>query len=107
MSLQDIFMCNLKKYRKNAGLTQEKLAELCSSDPCYIRQIEIGRRFPSVTFIEKIASALNIMPYLLFYEESEAESAKRIFFNNTQKEKIKSMLIENTKKICMVIDEQC
>jgi transcriptional regulator with XRE-family HTH domain len=71
MALQEIFRSNMKRHRKQAGFTQEKLAELCDTDPCYIRQIEIGRRFPSISYIEKIAAALNIAPYLLFYDESD------------------------------------
>ena len=106
MGLQDIFMANIKKCRKQAGLTQEKLAELCNTDPCYIRQIEGGKRFPSVNYIERIASALNIMPYILFYEESDIEKTKRVFLHNGQKQKIKTMLIDNVNKICTLIDEQ-
>jgi transcriptional regulator with XRE-family HTH domain len=71
MALQEIFRINMKKHRKLAGFTQEKLAELCETDASYIRQIELGRRFPSVSYIEKIAAALNIAPYLLFYDESD------------------------------------
>ena len=71
MALQQIFMMNMKRHRKQAGFTQEKLAELCDTDPGYIRQIEIGRRFPSIAYIERIAAALNIAPYRLFYDESD------------------------------------
>jgi transcriptional regulator with XRE-family HTH domain len=76
MVLQEIFRNNMKKYRKLAKFTQEKLAELCETDPGYIRQIEIGRRCPSMLYIEKIAVALNIAPYLLFYDESDPSLAK-------------------------------
>jgi transcriptional regulator with XRE-family HTH domain len=69
MGLQQIFMTNMKKYRKEKGLTQEKLAELCATDPAYIGQLENGRRCPSMVYIEKISAALNIAPYLLFYDE--------------------------------------
>jgi transcriptional regulator with XRE-family HTH domain len=76
MALQQIFMRNMKKYRKEKGLTQEKLAELCETDPAYIGQLENGRRAPSMSFIEKIAAALNIAPYLLFYDESDPNLGK-------------------------------
>jgi transcriptional regulator with XRE-family HTH domain len=72
MALQDVFIANLKKYRKQKRLTHEKLAEICDSDPRYISQIETGRRFPSITFIEKIAAALHIAPYLLFFGEFDS-----------------------------------
>jgi len=106
MALQQVFMANMKKLRKEAGLTQEKLAEICNTDPCYIRQIEMGRRFPSITYVEKIAAALNIAPYRLFYEETNEQNEKPDTLSRDQKKKIKALLIENTNNMCSVIDEK-
>ena len=106
MGLQQIFMANLRKYRKQSGFTQEKLAELCDTDPCYIRQIEIGRRFPSLGYIEKFAEALNIAPYRLFYDETNRENDRLISLYAKKQKKIKAMLIDNVNQICSVIDEQ-
>ena len=69
--LNKIIGKNIKKYRSKTilngkKLTQEKLAELCNTETSYIGQIETKKRLPSLTFIEKIASAINIKPYLLF-----------------------------------------
>ncbi|MCL2444053.1 MAG: helix-turn-helix domain-containing protein [Treponema sp.] len=105
MSLQQVFMANLRVFRKQAGLTQEKLAELCNSDPCYIRQIEGGRRFPSITYIENIAAALNIKPYRLFFEKTNTEDEIRMLLNQNQKQKIKTLLTENVSKICSILDD--
>ena len=105
-------MDNMRKRRKLLGYTQEKLAEMCNTDPCYIRQIEIGRRFPSLVYIERIANALNIAPYLLFYDETYIEnnvhtaSAVPLSLNTEQKQKIKSILIDNVNQICSIIDDQ-
>ncbi|GHU79097.1 hypothetical protein FACS189462_4540 [Spirochaetia bacterium] len=55
MSLRDIFIVNLKKFRKSESLSQMKLAEQCHTAASYIGEIEIGRKFPSVEMIEKIA----------------------------------------------------
>lgn len=66
MDLKEIFISNLKRFRKEQHITQEKLAELCNTETSYIGQIETKKRLPSLTFIEKIASAINIKPYLLF-----------------------------------------
>lgn len=46
-----------------------KLAEKCDTAASYIGEIEIGRKFPSVEMIEKIAGALKVEPYLLFKKE--------------------------------------
>jgi len=105
MELQQIFMTNLRKRRKQLKYTQEKLAELCNTDPCYIRQIEIGRRFPSLQYIERIAKALNIQPYRLFYDETEDENTEILTMPDNKKEQIKAMLVANVNQICAIIDE--
>jgi transcriptional regulator with XRE-family HTH domain len=70
MGLKGVFVKNLKKYRKEKNLSQMALAELCGTSTSYIGQIEIGNRFPSIDMIEKIAEALQIKPYLLFFTEN-------------------------------------
>jgi len=75
MELIKVFARNMKKWRKIVGVSQEKLAERCNSAHSYIRQIECGSRYPSFSFIEKIARALNIAPYQLFYDEIAAKTA--------------------------------
>jgi transcriptional regulator with XRE-family HTH domain len=53
------------------------LAEMCNTSTSYIGQIEIGNRFPSLELIEKIASALEIQPYLLFCDEFDKKNGKK------------------------------
>jgi transcriptional regulator with XRE-family HTH domain len=69
MSLQEVFIANLKKFRKERGLSQMKLAERCDTSTSYIGEIEIGAKFPSVAMIEKLATALHVPAHLLFMEE--------------------------------------
>jgi transcriptional regulator with XRE-family HTH domain len=69
MSLREIFIANLKKTRKQQKISQMDLAERCDTAASYIGEIEIGRKFPSVEMIEKIAGALNIEAYRLFVDE--------------------------------------
>ena len=71
MTLKQIFIRNLKNFRKNEGLTQMKLAEYCNTATSYIGDIEIGRRFPSIDMIEKIAVVLRIEPYQFFKNKAE------------------------------------
>jgi transcriptional regulator with XRE-family HTH domain len=104
MGILDVFIINLKKYRKSAGITQERLAELCRTDTAYIGQIETGRRCPSLEYVERIASALNIAPYQLFYSDSAGDTAADP--RRLQKEKIKAMLNDNFSRICAIIDEE-
>ena len=70
MDLNAPFIQNLKKWRKIIGFSQKKLAEKCGAGHSYIRQIESGNRSPSFAFIGKIADALQIEPYQLFYDDT-------------------------------------
>lgn len=76
MSLQEDFINNLRRIRKDKKITQERLAELCQTETSYIGQIEIGKRFPSISLIEKIADALDIPAYQLFKETKTTTFSK-------------------------------
>ena len=43
-----------------------QLAEYCGISTGYIAEIETGKKFPSISVIEKIADILKIEPYMLF-----------------------------------------
>jgi transcriptional regulator with XRE-family HTH domain len=49
---------NLRKFRENRGLTQERLGERAELDPTYISGIERGIRNPSLLSLVRIAKAL-------------------------------------------------
>ncbi|MDR0636371.1 MAG: hypothetical protein LBF87_04760, partial [Treponema sp.] len=68
-------------------------------------QIETGRRCPSLPYIERIASALSIAPYQLFYDELETAA---VVANIDRKRQIKTAIIESVSQgIQSVIDELC
>ena len=50
----------VRKHRKSAGLTQEKLAERVGINPVYMGQIERGFRVPTVDVLLRIARALKV-----------------------------------------------
>jgi transcriptional regulator with XRE-family HTH domain len=50
----------IRKHRKLAGLTQEKLAEKVDINPVYMGQIERGFRVPTVDVLLRIARALGV-----------------------------------------------
>jgi transcriptional regulator with XRE-family HTH domain len=70
MELKQVFIANLKKFRKQKRFSQIKLAEKCDTAASYIGEIEIGRKFPSIKMVEKIANALEVEPNLLFEDEN-------------------------------------
>ena len=69
MDIIKIFGSNVRKYRKEKDLSQEKLAELCGLHRTYISDIECFRRSISLDNIQKIADALGIDTYRLFLED--------------------------------------
>jgi len=71
MTLKQIFIRNMKEFRKKEGMSQMKLAEHCNSSPTYIGEIEVGKKFPSIDMIEKIAAILRIKPYHFFIDRTE------------------------------------
>ncbi|HIS74831.1 TPA: helix-turn-helix transcriptional regulator [Candidatus Galligastranaerophilus intestinavium] len=62
----EILQTNIKKYRKEKGLTQLQLAIKCSLSVDHISGIERGIFNPSVKTIFKIAEALNVEVYKFF-----------------------------------------
>ncbi len=78
----------IKELRKNAGLTQEKLAELINIETTSLSGIESGRHFPSLPTIEKISNSLNVTMKSLFD-----------FQHLTSVEQMKSEIVENIDKL--------
>lgn len=66
-----IFGTNVRKYRLQIGLSQEKFAEKCGLHRTYISDIECFRRSISLENIQKIADALEIKTYKLFLENTD------------------------------------
>lgn len=63
-----VFGNNLKKYRKQLGLSQEAFANKCGLHRTYISAIECYRRSISLENIKRIADALEVEPYKLFMD---------------------------------------
>ena len=74
MSLQEIFIDNLKFFRKQKKLTQMELTLAIDKGYNYINGVEQGKLFPAVEVIEKLAEVLEISPAALFDENSVAKN---------------------------------
>ena len=72
MDIIKVFGTNVKLYRQNQKLSQEKLAEKCGLHRTYISDIERFRRSISLDNIQKIAIALNIKAYQLLIGEEDS-----------------------------------
>jgi transcriptional regulator with XRE-family HTH domain len=60
------FVANLRRLRREAGLTQERLAEQADLHMTDIARIETLRRDPGVKVVAKIASGLGVPAAALF-----------------------------------------
>ena len=68
MDILKVFGKNLRKYRTDKKISQEKFAEICNLHRTYISDIERGQRSIALNNIQKIADALEIETYKLFLE---------------------------------------
>ena len=71
MSQEDprrIFGSHIRNFCKQAGISQEKLAEVCGLHRTYIGAVERGERNISLLNIVALAHALNIKPTQLLEE---------------------------------------
>lgn len=70
MTLQEVFINNLKYFRKKKKLTQNELTLALNKGYNYINGIEQGKSFPQLEVIEQICEILEIKPADLFDENS-------------------------------------
>ena len=68
--LRKLLAFNMKFYRKKMSLSQAKLADLVDASENHIALIETGRRFPSISMLEMLATALEIDVLQLFSKET-------------------------------------
>ena len=98
MSLEKLVIDNIKRIRKEKGITQEQLAEACNTATSYIGLMEIYKNVPKLSTIEKIADALKVEPQVLFQKiepdsdkERKIEAVKNDVMQAVEKELIRSL----------------
>ena len=65
-STTDILRNNIKTFRENQNLTQEKLSELAGISADYLSEIERGKKVPSIKRLIQRSEALDIEIYKFF-----------------------------------------
>jgi len=68
MRLRRLVAKNLRRLRKEGGLSQEELADRAGLNRNYIGMIEREENAPTVDALEQISEALGIDPILLFQD---------------------------------------
>jgi transcriptional regulator with XRE-family HTH domain len=70
----------IKELRRKAGLTQEELAERVGLDSRHLSRLEVGRHFPSLQSLERIAAALDV-PLAEFFQFPGEEDIRTLRAN--------------------------
>jgi transcriptional regulator with XRE-family HTH domain len=82
MSAQKMLLgARIKELRKRVGLSQDQLAEKVGIESKYLSRIEVGKRYPSLDALERIADSLQVEMKELFdfaHHDSEATSPQGI-----------------------------
>jgi transcriptional regulator with XRE-family HTH domain len=95
MYLEKLVIDNIKRIRKEKGISQEKLADACNTATSYIGLMEIYKNVPKLSTIERIAKALEVDP-LIFFQDKEKIPLKQELELQTRK---KSILLRLEKEI--------
>ena len=66
MDIRERLAFNMKRLRKEKGLSQEQFAFEAGIHRTYISDLERGARNPTITVIQKIAESLSVMEGELF-----------------------------------------
>ena len=101
-SIRETFVNNLKFYRKQKGISQEKLSYAVGKSIAYINQIENKDTWPQPEMVDKIAVALGISSSALFEENSSPDNLKTGFAEKYGKA-IETELISRIEKDVMEV----
>lgn len=104
--IREIFVNNLKYYRKQKGISQEKLSYAVGKSIAYINQIENKGTWPQPEMVDKIAEILQIPSSALFEEDSSPQNQKSKFktdFGKTLEEELIARIEKDIKDVCSLV----
>jgi transcriptional regulator with XRE-family HTH domain len=85
MYLERLVINNIKRIRKERGMSQEKLAEACNTATSYIGLMEIYKNVPKLSTIERIANALDVDPLVFFQDTNKIPQKQELEIQNKKK----------------------
>jgi len=110
-NIKHIVALNMKQYRIKCGLTQAKLAEKANASTQYIAMIELGRKFPSLELLERLASVLGVDNLDLFspppFPAENIIKHQKTFLSDLEKEIGKSVNKAVQKAVKSVVNNYC
>lgn len=97
---KELLGARIKELRKGRKLSQEELAELIGIEPRHMSRIEVGKSYPSLDRLERIAIALNV-DLRDFFDFVHLE-ARPVNVNQIN-DMLKEMTDEDLKKITRIL----
>jgi transcriptional regulator with XRE-family HTH domain len=85
MYLERLVIENIKRIRKEKGISQEKLAEACNTATSYIGLMEIHKNVPKLSTVERIAHALDVDPLEFFKDRNKVSLEQEAEIQNKKK----------------------
>jgi transcriptional regulator with XRE-family HTH domain len=78
---KELLGARIREIRKARGLTQEQLAEMVDIEQKHVSRIELGKNYPTIDRLERIAAALKV-PLISFFDflhlENDDECSRNI-----------------------------
>lgn len=71
MDLVQLLGENVRRLRKERGLSQEELAFRAGMKRSYLSDLERGTRNPTVRALDRLAAALTVEPHMLVRDQQE------------------------------------
>ena len=88
---------NIKKYRKNKNISQQKLSELSGVPRVSISRYENGDRIPNINVVTKLSNALGVSIENLTYTINTASYSNNKFFDFNSSDLSSPTLIDENK----------
>ena len=85
MYLERLVIDNIKRTRKEKGVSQEKLADACNTATSYIGLMETYKNVPKLSTIERIAKALDVDPLTFFQDKKKMPLNNELEIQNKKK----------------------
>mgnify|MGYP000479000607 CR=1 FL=1 len=105
-SIRVTFVNNLKYFRKQKGISQEKLSYALGKSIAYINQIENKDSWPQPEMVDKIALILGISSSDLFIENNSPENIKEKFnkeFSKSLESELLSRIKKDVEDVCKLL----
>lgn len=90
----------LKQLREERNLSQSEVERRAGLERCYIERVESGHAVPSVTTLERLAEALELPLYQLFYDQDKPPLLPNLSERRSMEELVGNEQHERGRRFC-------